>query len=52
MRERQHVMDEITRSGVSHYGIRSMLSFVRLTGVRRALEARHFSGYTSSNAHV
>lgn len=29
VRERQHVMDEITLSGVSHYGIRSMLSYVR-----------------------
>lgn len=29
VRERQHVMGEITLSGVSHYGIRSMLSYVR-----------------------
>lgn len=29
VRERQHVMGEITLGGVSHYGIRSMLSYVR-----------------------
>lgn len=29
VRERQHVMGEITLGGISHYGIRSMLSYLR-----------------------